>query len=177
MHRNVNFSAFWCHWQALVRLHAYAFTWQILLRILFALKFKTPRNKFCADENSKNWNDAIRNPKILLILWLKVYEKQRLLLPAKTYLMLLKNFLWFSVLLFQEEKSEMGSCCTKKCCDSDADGAPMSPPSYYQTPYMKPPSIYPSSGSSFSIRPLTPEKSQTVTAISTINPTKEKVTS
>ena len=53
--QNVNFSAFWRHCKALVRnhssienalkftFHAYAFTWQILLRILFALKFKTPR--------------------------------------------------------------------------------------------------------------------------------------
>ena len=38
-------------------------------------------------------------------------------------------------------------------------------------------SIYPSSGSSFCIRPLTPEKPITVTALSTINQTKEKVTS
>ena len=52
---NWNFSAFWRHWQVLIRnnssianalkltFHAYAFTWQILLRILFALKFNTPR--------------------------------------------------------------------------------------------------------------------------------------
>ena len=52
---NLNFSAFWRHWQSLIRNNssianalkfkfpAYAFTWQILLRILFALKFKTPR--------------------------------------------------------------------------------------------------------------------------------------
>ena len=52
--QRVNFSAFWRHWQALVRnnssianalkftFHAYAFTWQILIRILFTLKFKTP---------------------------------------------------------------------------------------------------------------------------------------
>ena len=55
VHRNLNFSAFWRHWQAFTRnnssianalkftFHAYAFTWQILLRILFALKLKTPR--------------------------------------------------------------------------------------------------------------------------------------
>ena len=54
VHRNLNFSAFWRHWQALIRndssiqnalkfkFHAYAITWQILLRILFALKLKTP---------------------------------------------------------------------------------------------------------------------------------------
>ena len=54
MHRNLNLSAFWRHWQALIRnnssianalkftFHAYALTWQILLQTLFALKFKTP---------------------------------------------------------------------------------------------------------------------------------------
>ena len=36
---------------------------------------------------------------------------------------------------------------------------------------------YPGTGSSFSIRPLTPEKPQTVTVLSTINPTKENVIS
>ena len=62
--QNVIFCAFWRHCQALIRnnfsianalkitFHAYAFTWQILLRKLFALKFKTPRK---TNENSNHY--------------------------------------------------------------------------------------------------------------------------
>ena len=53
-YQNVNFSTFWRYWQALIRNNssianalkfkflAYAYTWQILLQILFPLKLKTP---------------------------------------------------------------------------------------------------------------------------------------
>ena len=100
MHRNLNFSAFWRHWQALIRnnssianalkftFHAYAFTWQILLRILFALKFKTPRMNPEESETAIgwkiNWSKKCRQTrfsmsffaqKVLLYFWYIIKKK------------------------------------------------------------------------------------------------------
>ena len=61
----------------------------------------------------------------------------------------------------------MGSCCTKKRRNSESDLE------YSDNIYTG----APSSGSNFCIRPLTTEKPKTVTALSTIKPTKEKETS
>ena len=63
MHRNLNFSALWRHWKVLFwnnssianalkfKFLAYTIIWKILLGILFALNFRTPRNQeFKTDE-------------------------------------------------------------------------------------------------------------------------------
>ena len=71
----------------------------------------------------------------------------------------------------RSQESEVGPYCTKKTNDQNRkdrkdDKAPK-----------KESRRYPGTGSSFSIRPLTPEMPQTVTTISIINPTENRVTS
>ena len=73
-------------------------------------------------------------------------------------------------------ESEFWSCCTKQGNEDEIKPKDQIRKDKFKKEKMGAPR-YPGTGSSFSIRPLTPEKPKTVTAISTINPTKEKVTS
>ena len=89
----LNFSAFWRHWQSLIRnnssianalkfkFSAYAFTWQILLRKLFALKFKTPFTIFYFSNKLVISNSVLYTfyspPHRSPTSWLKVTRKFR----------------------------------------------------------------------------------------------------